>query len=248
MESASTILDFYEVFVRLVTDETLRHFIRIELPASSLIYALFFSSCLANVSRLCYVLACYKRGFEAAMAIRTRSDGTFRIDALSYDRAYVNLYNGYLMDICNCLWRSRAFSNAETNAHGCLIPRSTVDSLASYVSSVDRSSTLASLFGLSHSPTLCYQSIRRVRELEDKELEGGARIRTRHAGPVNQASLVRLATSGGMNLSWQDYRIGVLNSLSAKGLPGVAELLKCTMTVLKNTMEGKGDAKQRLSQ
>ena len=248
VESASTILDFYEAFVRLVTNETLRNFIRIELPASSLIYALFFSSSLANVSRLCYVLACYKRGFETAMATRARSDSTFRIDALSYDRAYVNLYNGYLMDICNCLWRARAFSNSETNAHGCMIPRSNVNALTSYVSSVDRSSTLTSLFGLSHSPTLCYQSIGRVRELEDKELEEGRRIRTRHAGPVTQASLVRLATAGGMNLSWQDYRIGVLNGLSARGLPGVAELLKCTMTVLKNMMEGKGDANQRLSQ
>lgn len=248
VESTSTILDFYEEFVRLVTDEALRSFIRIELPASSLIYALFFSSCLANTSRLCYILACYKRGFETAMATRTHSDGTFRIDALSYDRAYVNLYNGFLMDICNCLWRSRAFSQAETNSHGCMVPRTTVDALTSYVSSVDRSFTLVSLFGLSHSPTLCYQSIQRVRELEDEQLKNGIDIQARHAGPVNQESLRRLAISGGMNISWPDYRIGVLNSLSEKGLPGVAELLKCTMTVLKNTMEGKGDSSQRLSQ
>lgn len=243
VESSSAILDFYEVFVRLVTDENLRNFVRIELPPGSLIYTLFFSSCLANKSRLCYILACYKRGFEAAMATRTRSDGTFRIDALSYDRAYVNLYNGFLMDICNCLWRARAFSDAETNAHGCMVPRPTIDALTSYVSTVDRSFTLASLFGLSHGPTICYQSIQRVRELEDGELEKGATIRARHAGPVTQASLVRLATSGGLNLSWQDYRINVLTSLSDKGLPGIAELLKCTMTVLKKTMEG-----QRLSQ
>jgi len=129
-----------------------------------------------------------------------------------------------------------------------MVPRPTIDALTSYVSTVDRSFTLASLFGLSHGPTLCYQSIQRVRELEDGELEKGVTIRARHAGPVTQASLVRLATSGGLNLSWQDYRINVLASLSDKGLPGIAELLKCTMTVLKKTMEGKGDGGQRLSQ
>ena len=239
MESTSTILAFYEQFARLVTDDMLRNFIRIQLPSSTLIYALFFSASVADMSRLCYVLACYKKGFETAMATKTQSDNTFRIDSLSYDRAYVNLYNGFLMDLCNCLWRSRAFSTAENNAHGCLIPRSTVDTMASYVSSVDRSFSLASIFGLSYSPTLCYQSIRRVRDLEDEQLEKGKAIRSRHAGPVTQASLTKLATSGGLNLSWQDYRIGVLNGLSEKSLSGVPELLKCTMTVLRNAMEGK---------
>lgn len=237
--STSVILGFYEQFARLVTDEKLRHFIRIELPPSALIYSIFFSDSVSDLSRLSYILACYKRGFETAMATRTRSDNTFQIDALSYDKAYVNLYNGFLMDLCNCLWRSRAFSTAESNSHGCLVPRSNVDRFASYITSVDRSFSLASIFGLSYSPTLCYQSILRVRELEDEQLAGGVSIRTRHAGPVTQASLNKLATSGGMKLAWQEYRIGVLNSLTEKSLPGVPELLKCTMTVLRNAMEGR---------
>lgn len=237
-------LFFYEQFVRLVTDETLRHYIRIELPPASLIYTLFFSNCLSTTSRLCYVLACYKRGFEAAMATRTQSSSTFRVDALTYDRTYVNLYNGFLMDICNCLWRSRAFSVAETNAHGCLAPRPTLDALTPYVTSVERSFTLATIFGLSHAPTICYQSIQQVREMEDQELTKGRPLRVRHAGPVTHASLVQLASSGGINLSWQDYRIGVLNGLTNQGLAGIAELLKCTMTVLRHTMEGRDSSTQ----
>ncbi|VUC21532.1 unnamed protein product [Clonostachys rosea] len=248
VSSFSTILDFYEQFVRLISDERLRNHIRIELPPSSLIYMLFFSNSLVVTSRLCHVLAFFKKGFEMAVSGRSQQSGS-QNEALSYRRAYVNRYNGFLMDFCNCLWRSRAFSDSDTNAVGCLIPRPVVAVLTDYVPTVDSSSSLAPLFGLSYSPVLCYQSIESVRDLEDNEMAQGKPISTRHAGPVTQASLARLTSSGGMELSWQEYRIKVLHGLTDKGFPGVAELLKSTMTVLKNTMEGQaGIASQGSSQ
>lgn len=233
----AAILDFYEQSVRLITDDRMVRHIRIELPSSSLIYTMLFSSSLATVSRLCYILACYKKGFETAMSTKARQ-GSQGINSLSYDRAYVNLYNGYLMDICNCFWRGKAFSDADANSQGCTLPRPTVDALSAYVAAVDRSFELGSLFSLSLSPLLCLQSIARVREMEDAEIERGGAIRTRHAGPVTQGSLTKLATAGGLRLNWQDYRINVLEALSAKDLVGVAELLKNTMTVLKRAMDG----------
>lgn len=244
----SSVLEFYEQTVRLVTDDTLKHHIRIELPEPELVYILLFSNSLAVVSRLCNILACYKKGFETAMSTKARSDGSYQIDSNSYNRAYVNLYNGFLMDICNCFWRARAFSDSDTNAHGCLVPRSIIKALSSYVTSVDKASTLTSLFGLSYSPVLSLQSIRRVRELEDAEMEKDASIRTRHAGPVTQSSLSKLGSSGGIKLNWQEYRISVLEALSDKELIGIAELLKNTMTVLKNSMEGRAKSSQRSTQ
>ncbi|CAM1508376.1 Fc.00g052240.m01.CDS01 [Cosmosporella sp. VM-42] len=244
----SAILEFYEQSVRLVTNDTLKHYIRIELPPSWLVYILLFSNSLAVVSRLCNILACYKKGFETAMSTKTRKDGSNQIDSNSYNRAYVNLYNGFLMDICNCFWRARAFSDSDTNAHGCMLPRSIIPALASYVTSVEKAFALTSLFGLSHSPILCLQSIQRVRELEDAEMEKDNSIRTRHAGPVTQTSLPKLGTSGGIGLTWQEYRITVLEALSAKELAGVAELLKNTMTVLKNSMEGRSKRSQKSTQ
>lgn len=232
--SEAFILDFYEQLVRLVSDNTLRNHIKIELPPPSLIYTLLFSTSLQTVSRLCRTLALFKKGFETAMSSRS----------VSYKRPYVNMYNGFLMDICNCLWRSRAFSDADSNAVGCLIPRPVVAILTEYVSSVDNSAALVSLFGVSYSHVLCYQSIQCVRDMEDEEMAKGTSIQTRHAGPVTQASLARLAVSGGMELSWQEYRIRVLESLGAKGFPGVAELLKSTMTTLKNAMEGRASSTQ----
>ncbi|KAM4056121.1 mis6 domain-containing protein [Hirsutella rhossiliensis] len=245
----SAILSFYEQTVRLVADDVLRQYIRIELPPSALVYTLLFSPSLATVSRLCHVLACYKRGFEVAMSTKARHDGSARIDALSYDRAYVNRYNGFIMDMCNCFWRTRAFSDTDTNARGCMVPRATVSALEAYVASVDRATSLASLLSLSHAPVLCLQSIRRVREMEDAAMRGDRpALRARHAGPVTQSSLAKLAAAGGIRLSWQEYRIDVLRSLSDKGLPGVTELLKNTMTVLKNSMEGKASTQGGSSQ
>ncbi|KAH6611112.1 hypothetical protein Trco_001132 [Trichoderma cornu-damae] len=241
------IIEFYEQAVRLVSDDALKYYIRIELPPSELIYIFLFSSSVATVSRLCDILACYKKGFEMAMSTKARNDGSNRIDALSYDRAYVNLYNGYLMDICNCFWRSRAFSDADTNSHGCMMPRPTISKLTSYVSSVDKTFSLPSMFSLSFSPVLCLQSIHSVRDLEDAAIGGDGSIRTRHAGPVTQTTLSKLAIAGGIQLSWQEYRIEVLRSLGEKHLGGIAELLKNTMTVLKNSMDATPRARAKMS-
>ncbi|GJN75235.1 Mis6 domain-containing protein [Purpureocillium lilacinum] len=269
----SAILTFYEQTTPLVTHPTLRQYVRIQLPPSTLVYDLFFSASLASVSRLCRILAAYKRGFETAMTTRPagRRDSSARdslggpgggaarlIDASTYPKTYVNGYNGFLMDMCNCLWRARAFGLADANSRGCLVAPAVVAALTAYVPAVDRAFSLASLLSLSHAPLLARQSILRVRELEDEALDrggGGGRggdddegsIRARHAGPVTQDSLAKLAAAGGLRLSWQEYRIEVLEALSARGLPGVTELLKNTMTVLKNSMEGRSAVSQGTS-
>ncbi|KAF5006401.1 hypothetical protein FDECE_7217 [Fusarium decemcellulare] len=244
----SAILDFYEQNARLVSHDTLKHYVRIELPPSFLIYILFFSNSVAVVSRICAILASYKKGFEMAMLTKPRRDGSHRVDSSSYNRIFVNLFNGFLMDMCNCFWRGRAFSDSDTNAHGCMVPRRLVPTLSTYVASVDKNSTLASLFALSYSPVLSFQSIQYVRSIEDAEFDSQGMLRTRHEGPATQNSLARLASSGGVQLSWQDYRIKVLETLSMKDLAGITDLLKNTMTVLRKMMDGEGSTRPTGSQ
>jgi centromere protein I len=244
----SVILDFYEQNCRLVVDDRLIRHIRIELPSALVVYTLFFGNSLASAARLCDMLARYKRGFELAMSSKARQDGSFNFGALSYNRAYVGVYNGFLMDICNCFWRSRAFADADPNAQGCMIPRATISTLTSYVPSVEKAFSLASLFSLSHSPAICLYSIKSLRSLEDATANKDESIEVRHAGPVTHASLSKLATSGGINLSWQEYRIRVLEALNAQGFVGIAELLKSTMTVLKTSMDGRSGSETRPSQ
>ncbi|KHN95730.1 Mis6 domain protein [Metarhizium album ARSEF 1941] len=240
----ASILDFYEQTARVFTDAKLKRYMRIELPPPPLIYTFLFSNSLATVSRICFILACYKKGIETAVATRPRAlptdtDAAARIDSHTYDRPYVNLFNGYIMDICNLFWRNRAFNDSDTNARACTLSVATVNALAAYALSVDRTLPLNALFSLSHSPVLCYQSIERLRDLEDDAMEHDSGIRVRHGGPVTQGSLTRLANAGGMKLSWQDYRIEVLKNLADSGFPGIAELLKNAMTVLKRSIDGR---------
>ncbi|KFZ20172.1 hypothetical protein V502_03299 [Pseudogymnoascus sp. VKM F-4520 (FW-2644)] len=235
-----SILYFYEVMAGLLSQPSLQAHVRITTPPSALVYTLHFAPSLSTFSRLCAILALYKRAFETAMSkpIPVRPDPSQGAIPESYPKEYVNHFNGFLMDICNCLWRSRAFNTTDTNALGCLLPPPLLPKFTSYVSSLDTGLTLPSLFTLSYSPILCNLSISYLRELEDKadeEAEGG--IKTRHAGPVTQKSLVTLGKEGGLQLSWADYRLGVLTYLERRGAKGVGELMYNTMKHLMTARE-----------
>jgi centromere protein I len=218
------ILDFYEAAATLYSKPKLIQHTDITIPPPLLVYLLYFSPSLAVVSRLCGMLATYKRAWEALMSPAVPRALTRR------EREQINVFNGFLMDLCNCLWRGRAFSTTDLNAQGCRISEATQAALGSFVSAADTDLSLATAFGLSYSPLLCLQSISYVREREDDEM---ATIRTRHAGPVTQVSLGQLANRGGLRLSYQDYRSGVLAHLETKGLSGIPDLMYNTM---KNLM------------
>ncbi|KAI9729510.1 MAG: hypothetical protein M1818_008482 [Claussenomyces sp. TS43310] len=247
------ILTFYEMAASLFSHSTLQPYVRITAPLSPLVYILFFSSSLSSLSRLCGILALYKRAFEVAMGHKPQpsnpntptageSPPSPAIAPEPYPKEYVNHFNGFLMDICNCLWRGRAFNMSDVNALGCLLPAPVLPPLASYVSGLDTRLALATLFSLSYSPLLCNLSISYLRQLEDeaqeKSIESGGRgLRTRHAGPVTQRSLVQLGKEGGLKLTWAEYRLGVLRYLEDKGVKGVGELMYNTMKHLMGARE-----------
>ncbi|KAI1106073.1 Mis6-domain-containing protein [Jackrogersella minutella] len=217
----SRILDFYEETSSLASDPKLLHHTRIMIPPSPLVYILHFSLSLSTLSRLCAILSKYKTGFQKAMS-SSRSE---------YTSEYINEFNGFLMDICNCLWRSRAFNDTDSNSHGCLVSKSLTEDLTSYISSLSMGSSLASLFSLPYSPALSFSAISYLRELEDVELARNRdQLSIRHAGPVTRASLNALANRGGLSIGWDDYRLGVLSHLEQQGMAGIGELMYNTMT------------------
>ncbi|KAL0943647.1 mis6 domain-containing protein [Colletotrichum truncatum] len=225
-----SVLDLYEQAAASIPDPILQPLIRIANPPAELIYLLFFSHSLANVSRLCAVLAVYKKGFETAMSRRQPT---------TYLPSYVNHFNGFLMDVCNCLWRGKAFNDADKNALGCLSPHAVTLRLQRYVEDLGEDLTLSTLFGFSYSPLLSLQSIQCIRELEDKKLtEDGNAIAIRHAGPVTANSLARLADARGLRMTWSEYRIIVLHALEAKGQGGIPALMRNTMKVLMGSQPG----------
>ena len=127
------IFDFYDVLISFPTRYQIVH---ITMPSSSIIYYPFFSSSPGSVSRICGILTqsppfqpwaneCrFKIAFELyESASRERQDrGGLAMPA--YSRDFVNYFNGFVMDLCNCLWRNRALNNADKNALGCQIPES----------------------------------------------------------------------------------------------------------------------------
>ena len=220
------ILDFYQLTAALFSTRPLLPRVEISIPPPLLIYTLHFGHSLPVLARLCGILAVYKRAWESLMAPPTRRPLT------AHEHGQIAVFNGFLMDLCNCLWRSRALAITDLNSQGCRIPRALEPVLTGYLHDMDAELALASAFGLSHAPVLSMQAIAYVREREDEQ-DG---IRARHAGPVTQASLAQLQTRGGLVLNWHDYRAGVLGHLEKNGFGGVSELMYNTM---KNLMKGK---------
>ncbi|TVY17018.1 Inner kinetochore subunit mis6 [Lachnellula arida] len=221
----STVLTFYESIASIITHPSLKETVRIIIPPTELIYALHFTSSLTILSRLCGILALYKRAFETAIGPKSSSSENTH----SYPKDYVNQFNGFLMDICNCIWRSRAFNTTDTNALGCNLHPDITQALDQYVRSLGKDLTLMSLFSLSFSPVLSLLSISYMRDLEDA---AGEEIEVRHAGPVTAQSLKLLEREGGLKLNWAEYRLGVLHYMDSKGVMGVGELMYNTMKQL----------------
>lgn len=150
----------------------------------------------------------------------------------AYDKEQVGMFNGFLMDICNCFWRGKAFAKSDAHAKGCMVSDGVITALRSYVSSLTESGSgemeLAVLFTMSYSPLLCLQGMEHLRRLEDEEDED-FELRARHAGPVTQKSLLQIARQGGLEVVWQDYRLGLLKRLEDKEWGGIPELLYSTM-------------------
>lgn len=228
LATISSVLSFYETVATSISHSPANPNIRITTPSAEVIYRLTFTTSLSTLSRLCSILSTYKTAFETGMTRAGEGNG--------YPREYVNHFNGFLMDICNCLWRNRALNREDTNALGCLVPPTVVPALRTYATGLGHS--LPTLFSLSNSSKLCALSIACFRDLEDAAEEAEERsLSIRHAGPVSQRSLTVLGNEGGLRISWGNYRLEVLKWLEERGVKGVRELMFNTM---KHLMSAKG--------
>ncbi|KAF2970056.1 hypothetical protein GQX73_g3562 [Xylaria multiplex] len=218
------VLDFYYQTSSLASDTyLLTHPQATAVPPATLIYNMFFAASPLTASRVCSVVAKYKEGFQLAMSA---------VGGMKYTPTHIAEFNGFLMDICNCLWRERALSDEDANAQGCLIPRPLVKDLSSYVASLSIGGPLAGLFSLSYSPTFSLSAISHLRE-EEETVEEQEELNIKHAGPVTRVSLRSLENMGGINLSWDDYRCGVLGYLGSRNMGGVKHLLSITIPTVR---------------
>ncbi|OCK91240.1 Mis6-domain-containing protein, partial [Cenococcum geophilum 1.58] len=218
----SSILTFYEV----LSASSIPTVIPIILPPPHTTYLLLTCPSLATLTRLLTVLANYKNAFDTHPT---------PISA-HYPATTTNTFNGYLMDTCNLLWRSRALLTIDPNAQGCFCDPGVRTVLQAYITNVEREYVLSTAFGLSHNALLAALSAAAWRALEEAEIQNQgseAEDIVRHKGPVTQRNLVVLAKEGGVEIPWKKYRIEVLKWLEQRGCRGVKDLMFATMTGLK---------------
>ncbi|KAF2232091.1 Mis6-domain-containing protein [Viridothelium virens] len=188
------------------------------LPQPHTIYILLFDTSVSDISHLCSILATYKGVLQKR-----------RLTSTSLQQQTIDQFNGYLMDVCNLLWRSRAFGRGDINAMGCFLPESALPVFQDYLWNIDHEYGLPYIFGLSHHASLSLLSITALRELEDLAETRGEDLRLKHAGPVTQRSLMKLDKDGGFKITWRDYRVQVLDYLEKRSLGGIKELMFSTM-------------------
>lgn len=236
LSSVESVLSYHVTLADTISHASSNPQIRIITPRSETVYLLvFLLPSLSVLSSLTSLLATYKLAFETTM-----SNPPAHIQH-EYPRDYVNAFNGFLMDLCNLLWRSRAFNTTDVNAVGCRLPGATFTALRSYTESLRPPQALQGLFSLSYNPSIVALSNAAFRDLEDGAMDSdlGSEISTRHAGPVSQRSLAVLGSEGGIRMGWAEYRLEVLKWLGERGAQGISELMFCTM---KHLMGQKGAA------
>lgn len=236
--ATQSVLGFYSSLAELFSHAATNGAIRLTVPVAPTVYTLAFMQTNSVISLLGSILATYKSAFEASM-----TSEALRPDPESlYPKALVGQFNGYVMDICNLLWRNRALNAEDPNAMGCLVPASGVDALSEYVRASNDISrdqgddsafryTLPSVFSLSHHAALCNLSAACFAEIEE-----GSSMREdqpRLNRPVTQKALSTLETEGGVKMSWQDYRVHMLDWLDAAGSRGTGDLMRSTMKALR---------------
>lgn len=238
--SILSVLRFYTGLTDVFSYASTNARFRIKIPTAATVYTLALIPSISIISTLSAILAEYKSAFETSLASEALKASN--PDEPLYDNELVGHFNGYVMDMCNLLWRNRAFNPEDPNAMGCLMPQAGVGALTNYVRAVneaarhyDRDSafhvTLPSIFSLSHHVAFCNFSAACFADLEKDQKIPGHHPKLRK--PVTQKALQALEKDGGAKVTWQEYRIQMLDWLDAIGSQGTGSLMRSTMKALR---------------
>jgi centromere protein I len=239
-----SILDMYTNLAELYSHAASNGNIRLTVPLAPAVYTLALTSNLAQMSRLCNVLATYKTSFESSLTSKTLQSPVKSVGGF-YSADMVGLFNGYVMDLCNLIWRNRALNSDDQNALGCLVPKATKDALDDYTKDSNEilkrrkgrldgpsfSHALGLMFSLSHHVALASHSAACFAEFEDQNITFGSRPRLRK--PVTQKNLTALEKEGGVSLAWPEYRLKMLDWFEDLGSEGIGRLMRSTMKALR---------------
>ncbi|KAK6541802.1 hypothetical protein TWF694_007584 [Orbilia ellipsospora] len=227
-----TALEFYNVVVRASIQQPI---FEIVYPSDTVVYSSVFLGDAVSFSVLCGILAVYKQAFLDHTELRSKDPRLAKYG--EPDRAYVDHFNGFLMDISNFFWRARCFSRDPTkdmNANGCLMREDFVAQMNNAANA--RELLLGYIFGVTHSATFSRFNNDCLTFLQDRyeEVENidNADI-VRHKGPVTSKSLQGLAGDGGYRIEYRVFKMASLEYLRRSGFEGVYSLIYSTMKKLR---------------
>ncbi|EGC49792.1 Mis6 domain-containing protein [Histoplasma capsulatum var. duboisii H88] len=235
------VLRFYTDLAELFHHASTNGNIRIVVPQPQLIYMLTFTPTLSHLSTICSVLAMFKQSFETSLKSPTlQSNGSLE---QSYPTEVVSRFNGYVIDICNLLWRNRGLNSDDPNALGCIIPALTVNKLSQYMQALNERPSgggeehkyqISSVFSLSQNVAFCNVSSACFRGIEESIVDTlGKSLSVTLTRPVTQKALAALHKDGGIRINWQEYRLRMLEWLDGIGAEGVGNLMRSTMKALR---------------
>ncbi|KAI5804091.1 Mis6-domain-containing protein, partial [Peziza echinospora] len=202
---------------------------RLVLPPNSLVYDSLYSGEVLAMSRMCGILARYKHIFEET---RKRAAAQGIVGGPEYSRAFTTGLDGFTTDVCSCIWLNRGFVD-DPHSLGFGLSKQVIGQLGQLPNAQEEE--LKHLYSLTRSFALAPFSAEILGELEGK---AGAGARQRHRGPPTQDTLKLLASNGGLQISWRDYKKEVLSGLEQRGYAGMSELMYSVITTLSS--DGRG--------
>ncbi|ORY92370.1 Mis6-domain-containing protein [Syncephalastrum racemosum] len=204
-------------FFELVSSMSIHHDIpEIIMPFAPLVYRCFLSTNAMAVSRICGIVYQYKRAFEE----NEKRDDDWKSHQ---SEEYLDLFNSFVMDICNSLWLS-TLQDGDRFAFS--LKQEFMDAFQEICSEYEF--PFQSFLSLTWSATFSGYSRRFMKAKE----EADAAIRLDE--PVTSDALIKLGQDGGLGISYSDYRVAYLDRLHDLGFRGLYSLLQSCMTSLIN--------------
>ncbi|KAF9955287.1 hypothetical protein BGZ72_003846 [Mortierella alpina] len=253
------VLSFFDLTSTLTG--TYRLPLAVVIPDSTIVYRCFLSSSGMSVSRICGIVYQFKQAFEAfeqdqqlQYELLVQSQLSHREGAAGdiddpeklaampapqeipgYSREYVVLFNSFVMDICNFLWRNRAFNKSDKNARGFLMDQQAIGHTRQVC--VDGGLSMNNMHSITHSLALSGFSARFLRSLEERN---GIPVEKRLKAPASTPALKDMVSKGGLNMTFDEYRIQYLDHLEAKGFEGVSQFLfDCITNLLQRKLQSQ---------
>ncbi|CAO3620516.1 unnamed protein product [Cunninghamella echinulata] len=195
----------------------------IVIPAACLVYRTFFSNNAMAVSRICGILSHYKASFE--------DNERKSIDWMEqHDQDYLDQFNLYVLDICNCLWRNLAFKIDNGIGTSFSLTPDIIDKMKE--TSDEKGIPLQVMFSLTHSSAFIGYSKRYMRKMEKRY-----GILEHYQDPVNTEFVKLLKDPNGNTMTIMEYRTKYLDYLKELGFDGIYELLYSSMSSLANRQQ-----------